>query len=79
MGNLFSISRILKFSTRRETKNRRSLSTKQLVSLHSQYYEKFRMLWFSAEKQPSVFIEFFNSIDPQRTLDKTILTAGIGT
>jgi hypothetical protein len=32
------------------------------VSLHSQYYEKFRMLWFSAEKQPSIFIKFFNSI-----------------
>jgi len=37
------------------------------------------MFWFSAEKHPSIFFEFFNRIDPTRSLDKTILTTGVGT
>jgi hypothetical protein len=38
------------------------------VNLHGQYCEKFRMLKFSAEKQPSIFTEFFNSIGTLPTL-----------
>jgi len=33
------------------------------VSLHTSCYEKFMMVWLFAEKQPSIFIEFFNRID----------------
>ena len=36
------------------------------------------MFWFSAEKQPSAYFEFFNRIDPQRTLEEITLTAENG-
>ena len=37
------------------------------------------MLWLSAEKQALIFSEFFNRIDPERTLDEVISMAGNGT
>jgi hypothetical protein len=46
------------------------LKKELLASLYTKCYEKFRMLLFSAEKQLSIFFEFFNRIGQERTLSR---------
>jgi hypothetical protein len=67
-GKFIYTLRFLNFNIRGESQSQRSLPTELLVSLHTSCYEKFMMVWFFAEKQSSIFIEFFNSIDPNATL-----------